>query len=111
MVITAIVLIITVMYFIMLLRIKANANKYNAQQFNLSVPSYQPVKKAGKYSVRLESSGPDPKATLQIINRFREQPLMHLIVGEIVADNLNIYTAEDLVEELAYIGAISEVVS
>lgn len=105
-----VVFIIIVGYILILRKLKADARAYDNVDFDLSVASYKPQIKAGNYKMVLTELGADHDATLKTINRYRVDPLDLLEKNSVVVSNISIYTAEDLLFELNYIGADGEII-
>lgn len=105
----AVIFIIIIGYILLMQKLKKNARKYGDSEFNLSVASYTPKIKSGEFSVRLLALGADPESTHKTINRYAKPQLDEVVIGMIVVKNIDIYTAEDLIYELQYIGADGEV--
>ncbi len=101
----AVLFLIVIGYVLMMRRLKQNVAELDDAPFNLSVASYKPNLKPGKYQVVITAIGADPESTLATVNRFRSEPLSELVVGLVVASNLDVYSCEDLIFELKYIGA------
>lgn len=100
-----ITLVIIIGYILMMRKLKQNVRAMDEVDFNLSVASYKPNLKPGNYQVTVTNLGADYQSTLATVNRFRAEPLAAIAVGEIATSGLNIYSCEDLLYELQYIGA------
>lgn len=105
----AAVFIIVIGYILLMQKLKKNARKYGDSEFNLSVASYTPKIKSGEYCVRLLALGADPESTHKTVNRYASPQLEEIAIGMVVVKDIDIYTAEDLIYELQYIGADGEV--
>lgn len=99
------ILIIIISYILMMRKLKKSVKELDDVDFNLSVASYTPNIKAGNYQLTITALGADYESTLKTVNRFREEPLSAIAVGEVATSGLNVYSCEDLLFELNYIGA------
>lgn len=106
----AVVFLIIISYILLMQKLKKDARKYGQADFNLSVASYAPKIKAGQFKVKLLALGADYQSTLKTVNRYAEPKHQEVTVNMIVLTDVDIYTAEDLIYELKYIGADGEVV-
>lgn len=105
-----IVFIIILIYILVMRKLKADVRALDDVDFDLSVATFKPRIKAGNYKVILTNLGADHESTLKTINRYRTHPLETLTINMEVATNLDVYTAEDLLFELTYIGADGDVI-
>lgn len=106
----AIVLTIIIVYILVMRKLKSDVKQMEDVDFNLSVASYEPKIKPGSNKLIITSLGADYESTLKTINRYRETPLDAVKVGDQVVSSLNIYSAEDLLYELKYIGADGKII-
>lgn len=106
------IVLITILstHFLLIRSAKKNLRALDDVDFNLSVASYPPRIKSGENGVMITSLGAEPEATLATVKRYNPK-ISELAVNQVVIDNVNIYTAEDLIYELQYIGADGVVTS
>lgn len=105
-----IVFLIIIIYIIVMRKLKADVQALGNEDFDLSVASYKPKITAGNYKVIITVLGADMESTIKTINRYREQPVTNITVNTEVVSDVSIYTAEDLVYELQYIGADADII-
>lgn len=91
-------------HFLLMRSARKNLRELDDVDFNLSVASYTPRIKSGENGVKITNLGAEPESTLATVRRYNPQ-ITELAVDQIVLENVNIYTAEDLIYELQYIGA------
>lgn len=103
-IILAILVVIITTHFLIIRSAKKNISSLGDTDFNLSVASYTPRIKPGTSKVQLLSIGAEANAVLLTIKRYNPQ-IQIIAEDQIVLEDANIYTAEDLVYELRYIGA------
>lgn len=101
--------LVLVMYRIIIIKLKSNVVASESEDFDLSVASYKPIIKSGDYRLVLTDLGTEKEATLKTVNRYRNEPLTDIEVGDEATRGLDIYTLEDLLYELKYIGANGEI--
>lgn len=97
------VIIIAYIYFVKLMRLKNS--EFANKPVDLSVATFKPQIKSGNSNIKLLNLGPDKEATLKTVNRYLEEKLENVEENQLIMTNLNIYSAEDLIDELKYIGA------
>lgn len=102
---------IIVMYTIFMVLLKRRIRANAGDQFDLSVATFKPRINSGSYSIKLTHIGTDYDACLKTVNRYTKENLQTIEVNQIVVANISVYTAEDLIYELKYIGADGEIVS
>lgn len=90
-------------------QLKKQNSELDDDEFDLSVPSYAPKVKEGNYKVKLTAIGTHEEATLKTINRYANNLVTDIQLDMIIANQVDIYTAEDIVYELNYIGADGEI--
>ncbi len=107
--ILAIILVIIIGHQLLIRSAKKNIRALDDVDFNLSVASYKPKISPGACSLKLTALGADPESTLATVNRYNLENFEEVRVGDIVLTAVSIYTAEDLLFELNYIGADGEI--
>ncbi len=108
--ILGIILIIIISHQLLIRSARKNIRELDDVDFNLSVASYTPRIKDGNTSVKLTALGADIDSTLATVNRYANPSLETIEIGDIVLTGVSIYTAEDLLFELNYIGADGEII-
>lgn len=106
-----VVIVIVVMNRLIIYSAKKDIRSMEDIDFDLSVASYKPKITEGKTKVKLLNIGADKEATLATINRYNKEADESIAVGDIILENVGVYTAEDLIYELKYIGADAEIIN
>ncbi len=105
----AILVVIIGQYLLYMYAMRKIVKKQNQEPVDLSVPTYKPRIKQGMNNVILTKIGKDHDATLAIVNRYAPSPRAFIIEGEVILADVDVYTAEDLLDELRYIGSDGEI--
>lgn len=104
-----IIVIILISYKILMVKLKNKVHELNDVNVDLKIPTYKPIIKAGQYQVRIIDLGLDKISVAKIISRYSNKEVSNVENNQIIVENVNIYTAEDLQSELQGVGCIVEI--
>lgn len=105
----ALMIFIVGQYLVYMYAMKKIVRKQDQEPVDLSVPTYKPRIKQGLNDVVLTKIGKDYDSTLAIVNRYAPSPRAFIVEGEVILSDVDVYTAEDLLDELRYIGSDGEI--
>ncbi len=110
-IILIIMIIVIVSYAIFMKQARKMAREVDDSKYDTTVASYKPRIKFGQYNVKIETIGNEYKAVIKTINRYRSEAIDDVKNEQVVVENIDIYTAEDLVSELKYIGCLAIIIN
>lgn len=104
-----ILVIILISYKILMVKLKNKAHELDDVNVDLKIPTYKPIIKPGQYQVKIVDLGSDKSSVIKIINRYSDREVANVENNQIIIENANIYTVEDLQSELQYVGCKAEI--